>query len=88
MIRTTLLAATVAGLFSATAFAQSNPHFVGEGNNPHVTYDAPSANIVGSADATVSGTPGQTRYETQRVYRTQPPSFARQPSQIQVDSQS
>jgi hypothetical protein len=91
MIRTTFLAAAVVGLFSATAFAQSGftpsgPRLVGEGNNPHVEYDAPSANIVGSANATVTGAPGQTQYDTQRVFRTQSPSVARDPSQIKVDS--
>jgi hypothetical protein len=85
MIRNLLLAAAFTGL-STMAFAQSNPHFVGEGNNPHVAYDAPSANIVGAADATVSGAPGQVHYETQRVYRTQAPTAARDPSSIVVRS--
>lgn len=85
MIRNLLLAAAFTGL-STVAFAQSNPHFIGEGNNPHVAYDAPSANIVGSADATVTGAPGQAQYETQRVYRTQAPSIARDPTQIEVES--
>jgi hypothetical protein len=87
MIRNLLIAAAFSGL-STVAFAQSNPHFVGEGNNPHVAYDAPTANIVGSANATVSGTPSTTHYETQRVYRTQAPSFARDPSQIEVNSRN
>lgn len=91
-IRTTLLAAAaVVGLFSATASAQSGftpsgPRLVGEGDNPHVEYDAPSANIVGIAEATVTGAPDQTQYETLRVFRTQAPSLARNPSQIVVDS--
>jgi len=91
MIRTALLAAATVGLFSVNAFAQSGPRFVGEGNNPHVEYDVPSANIVGSANATVSGAPGQARYETQRVFRTQAPAAdygfgVDQPWQIEVRS--
>jgi len=85
MIRNLLLAAAFTGL-STMAFAQSNPHFVDEGSNPHVAYDAPSPNVVGSADAFVTGTPGTTRYETRQVFRTQAPSLARNPSQIEVDS--
>ncbi|WP_421992745.1 hypothetical protein [Roseococcus sp.] len=91
MFRTTLLAAAVAGLFSVSAFAQSGfspsgPRLVGEGNNPHVVYDAPSANVVGSAQATVTGGPDESQYETQRVFRTQAPGFARDPAQIPVNS--
>jgi len=90
MIRNLLLAAAFSSL-STLAFAQSNPHFVGEGNNPHVEYDAPTPNIVGSALATVSGSPGQTEYRTLRVFRTQSPSpdypyGVNQPWQIPVDS--
>lgn len=90
MIRTTLLAAAAAGLFSASAFA-AGPVLVDEANSPHVVYDMPSANIVGSAFATVTGTPGTTHYETQRVFRTQAPPASydfnvNQPWQIEVDS--
>ena len=85
MIRTTLLAAAAAGLFSASAFA-SGPVLLDEASSPTVVYDAPSANIVGQAEATVSGASGQTQYETRRVLRTQAPSYARNPSQIVVDS--
>lgn len=85
MIRNLLLAAAFSGL-STMAFAQSNPHFVGEGNNPHVAYDAPTPNIVGSADAFVTGGPDSTSYQTRQVFRTQAPSVARQPSSIVVDS--
>ncbi|WP_421993371.1 hypothetical protein [Roseococcus sp.] len=82
MIRNLLLAAAFSGL-STLAVAQSNPHFIGEGSNPHVAYDAPSANVVGSADAFVTGGPDSTTsYETRQVFRTQAPSLARDPSQI------
>ena len=86
MIRTTLLAAAVAGLFSVNAFAQTGPRLVGEGNNPHVEYDAPSPNVVGSANATVTGAPGQVHYETLRVFRTQAPTPAQDPSRIEAVS--
>lgn len=85
MIRTTFLAAAAAALLSAPAFA-AGPVLVDEANSPTIVYDMPSANIVGSADATVSGAPGQTQYETRQVFRTQAPSLARNPSQIVVDS--
>jgi hypothetical protein len=85
MIRNLLIAAAFSGL-STVAFAQSNPHFVGEGSNPHVAYDAPSANVVGSADAFVTGGPDSTHYETRQVFRTQSPSLARNPSQIEAQS--
>ncbi|TCH96658.1 hypothetical protein EJV46_18925 [Roseococcus sp. SYP-B2431] len=85
MIRNLLLATAFSGL-STLALAQSNPHFVGEGNNPHVAYDAPTPNIVGSADAFVSGGPDSVHYETRQVFRTQAPSVARNPAQIVVDS--
>lgn len=70
MIQNLLIAASISAL-PAIAFAQSNPHFVDEGDNPHVAYDAPTPNIVGGAIATVSGPNDQTHYETQRVDRIQ-----------------
>lgn len=90
MIRTTLLAAAAAGLFSASAFA-AGPVLVDEAYSPHIVYDAPSANIVGSANARVSGTPSTTSYETLRVFRTQAPPASydfgvNQPWQLEVDS--
>ena len=85
MIRNLLIAAAFSGL-STVAFAQSNPHFVSEGNNPHVAYDAPSANVVGSADAFVTGGPDSTHYETRQVFRNQAPTFARDPSSIEAHS--
>lgn len=85
MIRNLFLAAAFSSLTAASAFA-AGPQLVDEANSPTVVYDAPSANVVGSANATVSGAPGQTQYETQRVFRTQSPSIARNPSQIVVDS--
>ena len=85
MIRNLLLAAAFTGLTAAGALA-AGPQLVDEGSSPTIVYDAPSANIVGSANATVTGAPGQVQYETQRVFRTQAPSLARQPSQIVVDS--
>ena len=90
MIRNLLLAAAFTGLTAATAFA-SGPVLLDEANSPTVVYDAPSRNIVGSANSTVSGSPGQTQYETQRVLRTQAPSShydfgVNQPWQIEVNS--
>ncbi len=90
MIRNLLLAAAFTGLTAASAFA-AGPSLVGEGDAPHVVYDAPSANIVGSANASVTGAPDQVHYEAQRVFRTQAPSDdygfgVNQPWQIQVDS--
>jgi hypothetical protein len=72
MVQNLLIAAAFSAL-PAIAFAQSNPHFVGEGDSPRVAYDAPSLNIVGSAHATVSGPSDQSNYETQSVTRTQAP---------------
>ncbi len=90
MIRNLLLAAAFTGLTAASAFA-AGPRLVGEGDAPHVVYDAPSANIVGGANATVTGTPDTAHYETRRVFHTQAPSDdysygTNQPWQIQVDS--
>ncbi|MBS7811087.1 hypothetical protein [Roseococcus pinisoli] len=91
MIRTTLLATAVASIFSLSAFAQTGPRLVGEGDNPHVVYDVPSNNIVGSADATVTGPSDQAEYVTRRVFQTQRPTpnyqfGVNQPWQLETSS--
>ncbi|WP_424814466.1 hypothetical protein [Roseococcus sp. YIM B11640] len=98
IIRNALLAAAFTGLLSASAFAQSAPRgpvLQDEGWSPTVVYDAPSANIVGGAIASVTGSPDAMQYETHRVDATQRPVApqayvygTRQAWQIEVDSNS
>jgi hypothetical protein len=85
MIRNILLAAAFTGLTAVSALA-SGPRVIDEAGSPTIVYDEPSANVVGSADAFVTGGPHATNYETRRVFRTQAPGLARDPSQIVVDS--
>lgn len=97
MIRTTLLATMFASLLSVGAFAQAadvGPRLLNDGEQPHVVYSAPSQNIVGRADAAVSGgAADQTEYVTRHVYQTQRQASGyafgvRQPWQLNVDSHS
>lgn len=66
MLRNALFAAAVTGLFSATAFAQSQPPQAPAGQS------TPSwQSIVGGANAVVTGSPHEQEYRTRRVFRTQ-----------------
>ena len=59
MIRTLLLASTVAAALTGAASAQSNPQagprMTGGGPDAEVVYDAPSTNVVGGGAATIIG---------------------------------
>lgn len=54
MIRTMLLASTLALGFAGAAFAEG-PRIVGGGNDQTVVYDAPGDNIVGGGFASIIG---------------------------------
>ena len=77
MSRKILLATFIAtaGAFSASA-STTGPRIIGVPNGWSVVYDVPSANIVGSANATVSGSAEGHDYTTQRVFATQRPARA------------
>ena len=58
MIRTMLLASTLAFGLSGVALAQGGPRLVGGGEDAQVVYDAPSENVVGGGSAGVRATVG------------------------------
>jgi len=72
MFRKILFATLMA---TASTFGASatiiGPRIIGDANGWSVVYDTPSANIVGSANATVSGSADDRDYMTQRVIATQ-----------------
>ncbi len=73
MLRKILFASLIAtaGAFGASANT-TGPRIIGDSSGWSVVYDVPSANIVGSANATVSGSAESRDYTTQRVFATQP----------------
>jgi len=75
MFRKVLFATLIAtaGAFSASA-TTTGPRIIGDSNGWSVVYDTPSANIVGSANATVGGSEEDHDYQTQRVFATQRPA--------------
>jgi len=77
MFRKVLFATLIAtaGAFSASA-TTIGPRIIGDSNGWSVVYDVPSANIVGSANATIGGSAEGYDYPTQRVFATQRPASA------------
>lgn len=75
MFRKILFASLIA---TASAFAASaattGPRVIDESQSHSIVYDMPSANIVGSANATFSGSADDHDYMTQRVIATQRPA--------------
>ncbi|MDO9710464.1 hypothetical protein [Paracraurococcus lichenis] len=55
MLRTMLLASTLALGLTGIAFAQGGPRLVGGGPDAEVVYDAPPANVVGGGFARITG---------------------------------
>jgi hypothetical protein len=74
MFRKMLIAGFIATAATFGAQAATGPMVVDESQSRSVVYDTPSANIVGSANATVSGNEQDHDYMTQRVLATQRPS--------------
>jgi len=72
MFRKILFATLIAtaSTFGASA-ATIGPRIIGDADGWSVVYDTPSANIVGSANATVGGSENDHEYMTQRVIATQ-----------------
>lgn len=91
MTRITLAAATLLTALAPAAFAASpgGPTVTGDADSLEVTYDAPSANIVGGALVRVTGPAGQRSVQVLGAERTQPRGPARPVGQsIVVDSAS
>ncbi|MEI6160039.1 MAG: hypothetical protein WCP77_09415 [Roseococcus sp.] len=74
MFNKILIAGFIATAAAFGAQAASGPMVVDESQSRSVVYDMPSANIVGSANATVSGNEQDHDYMTQRVITTQRPA--------------
>ncbi|UPY39110.1 hypothetical protein [Sediminicoccus sp. KRV36] len=74
MFRKILVAGFLATAAIFSAQAATGPMVVDEAQSRSVIYDMPSANIVGSANATVSGNAQDHDYMTQRVITTQRPA--------------
>lgn len=93
MFRKILTAALISTAASFGAIAATGPVVMDEAQSRSVTYDRPSANIVGSADVEVTGHMDSRTYETRRVISTQRPDGmyrfgVRQNWSLRVDSNS
>ncbi len=93
MFRKILTAGFIATAASFGAMAATGPVVMDEAQSRSVTYDMPSANIVGSADVEITGHMDNRTYETRRVSATQRPDGmyrygVRQNWTVRVDSNS
>lgn len=71
MFRKILMASLIMSASAFGALAATGPQVMDEAQSRSITYDMPSANIVGSANATITGGDTDRDYMTQRVLRTQ-----------------